>query len=97
MSETITRASIQRRSEFAGVGCVLQGLGLLSPFLGWMVLGVFGAFLGVIAMLGLLLYGSRRAFTYVCGHCHNPVAGRDVRICPVCHAELMSDSGWHWW
>ncbi len=80
-------AEIKQRTEFFGAGCVTQGLGLLMPVLG-LLLGPLGFGVGVIVGLALLLVGSQAAIKYVCGKCGNPVAHKEVKICPTCKVAL---------
>ena len=80
-----------RKSDFAGVGCALQALGLLMPFILGALLGPFGPagfVIGIVAGLVLLLVGSRKSIKWVCSACGNRLEGRKVKICPVCHSKL---------
>lgn len=89
MAEIVPTARRERKSEFAGVGCVIQGLGLLSPFVLGALLGAVGAVIGVIMLVALFFLGSAKSSRWVCGHCKNPIASKDVQICPVCKANLQ--------
>jgi hypothetical protein len=77
-----------RRSEFAGKGCLIQGFGLLLPFLGFVFAGPVGLLLGLIVMIPVLLSGSRASFRWECGECGNPIAGKQVKLCPTCGARF---------
>ena len=85
-----------KKSEFAGAGCLLQGVGLLCPLIGfWFGTvvaggagGVLGAGIGALPALVLLIVGSRRAHTWRCSDCMNTLVDRDVRICPVCRVTF---------
>lgn len=90
---------VARREQvgsFIGVGCFLQGLGLLSPFIGYAVgswalgvlAGIIGAVIGLFMLLVLLVVGSRKALSYRCGNCKNPLASAAVKLCPVCRAQM---------
>ena len=68
-----------RKQEFAGIGCVLEAIGLLLLFL-----FPIGTVIGVV----LLVYGSQKASFWVCDNCHNRLTDKEVRICPVCKATL---------
>jgi len=81
-------ASREKKSEFAGVGCVLQGVGLLAPFVLGALLGVFGVVVGVIALIVLFFLGSAKSSRWICGSCKNPLASKDVQMCAVCKAHL---------
>jgi hypothetical protein len=78
-----------RTTEFIGKGCFIQGLGLLCPFIG-LVAGVPGFLVGLLAGLGLLVYGSRQSVVWKCGECKDPLAAPDVRRCPVCKARFKN-------
>lgn len=77
MENTTTR--IKRKTEFAGSGCAIQGIGLLL-LLWWPI--------GTVMGLGLLIYGSIKSGYFVCGQCGNRIADKDVRMCPVCKSGL---------
>lgn len=83
---TTIYAKRKRGSEFVGVGCLLQGLGLL------IILGSFatgpGILLGIPLGIILLVAGGRKAIIWRCGHCGNRLADKKVKICPTCHAIL---------
>ncbi len=81
-------AELKRYSEMAGTGCLLQLLGLLAPFLLGAFAGAIGVIIGVIMLVVLLLMGSRAAIKFKCGNCGNPVADKDVKMCPTCRANL---------
>jgi len=86
MTEPLS-ARLEKKSEVAGIGCVVQAIGLLFPFVGALG-GEVGVVVGVVVMLAFLVYGSHLSAKWVCGNCKNPVAGRDVRVCPTCRANL---------
>jgi hypothetical protein len=71
-----------------GVGCVIQGFGLLLPVAGFLVMGPLGLLLGGAACVILLLLGSSKSIRFVCGHCANPVYGQNVKVCPACGGAL---------
>lgn len=79
---------IEKYSEFAGSGCFIQGLGLLSPVVSGMFLGAFGFFFGLAMAVVLLLVGSAKANKLRCSHCKNPVHSKHVRVCPSCSAQF---------
>lgn len=74
-----------RKTEFAGTGCVIQGVGLLVAVAGF-ALGI--GLIGVIAGVALFVLGSVKSGRWVCPACRNPLLDRDVKICPTCKAEL---------
>lgn len=72
-------ARIKRKSEIAGAGCLVQGIGLLL-----LIFFPLGTVIGIV----LLLVGSAMSVKWVCGHCGNRVEGKQVKLCPACHASL---------
>lgn len=78
----------KKKGEIVGVGCLVQAIGLLMPFIGYELAGVIGAFLGCLIALGFLLVGSRMALKWVCPECRNPVASSAVKVCSVCHTRF---------
>lgn len=78
----------ERVNHFTGVGCLLQGLALLTPFAAGAAWGAAGALVGIPVALALWIFGSRQAVTWRCARCRNPLASADVRICPSCGAAL---------
>lgn len=87
----------ERKGEFTGVGCLVQGLGLLlvlgagvGGFLAFSIPGaIIGGLVGGVGGLALLLIGGRMALKWVCSACRNPLADGSVRMCPTCRAHLM--------
>ncbi|MFW5909187.1 MAG: hypothetical protein ACOCUM_00295 [Thiohalospira sp.] len=80
-------AAIQKKSEFAGGGALVQLIGLLIFTASFAAFPV-GPVLGFFVMLGFLVIGSRMSQKLVCGNCKNPVASKDVTKCPSCGADL---------
>ena len=67
-----------KTTEFAGVGCLIQGLGL----------GLCFFFpIGTVIGVPLLIYGSWRSINHKCSACHNRVE-KDARLCPFCKEPL---------
>ncbi|MFM2199530.1 MAG: hypothetical protein RLZZ505_2962 [Verrucomicrobiota bacterium] len=81
-------AKRKRKSEFAGVGCVFQGIGLLAPFVGGALAGVPGMVIGGIALVVLFIAGSAKSQRWVCGNCGNPLFDKSVTICPACKSQF---------
>ena len=69
-----------RKSEFVGIGCVFQAIGIALLFF-----FPIGTFIGVV----LFVYGWIKSVHWVCGNCRNPLADGDVRVCPACHANIV--------
>lgn len=103
LSDVPLRVQRERVSHIMGVGCLIQGLGLLSPFVcawlfgivgmmfgvgGGVMFGVVGGVLGVVLLVILFFVGSAQATSWRCGACKNPLASQDVTICPVCKASV---------
>lgn len=82
LEKPATRARIKTKTEFAGSGCLVQGLGLL------LLLLIFWFPFSTIAGLCLLIAGSQMSKRHYCGECRNPVANRGVKICPTCHSNF---------
>jgi hypothetical protein len=80
-------AHIEKKSEAAGLGCLIQALGVACMaaafFLPWIAFFILIP-LGLI----LLIFGGRKAHVLVCSHCKNPVSSKDVRICPSCRTRI---------
>ncbi|MCX7062836.1 MAG: hypothetical protein NTZ11_18365 [Gammaproteobacteria bacterium] len=64
--------------EFAGTGCLVQGLGLLLLFV-WPLGSVIG--------IALLLVGSSMAKKLICSACGNTVE-KTSTMCPTCKVNL---------
>lgn len=86
--EADRKAVRERVSSFAGAGCALQALGLVAPWILWELFGVPGAIVGAILLVWLFFVGSAKAMSWRCGGCKNPIASKNVRVCPVCRADL---------
>jgi hypothetical protein len=88
MTEQVVTAKREKKSEIAGVGCVIQGLGLIAPFVLGALLGIVGGVIGVVLLLVLFFLGSAKATKWTCGNCNNPIASKDVTVCAACRAQL---------
>jgi len=75
-------AHINKRGEFVGVGCLVQGLGFVLCF--------FFFPIGLVAGIIVLIIGGRLAVKLVCSACGNKIEDKGVNICPVCKAVLRS-------
>ena len=78
-----TMASITKKSQFIGTGCLIQILGLLLLF-------VFP--IGTIIGILLLITGSRLKVKLVCSECGNKIDGKEVKLCPTCKADFSTTS-----
>jgi hypothetical protein len=81
-------ATIKKKNEFAGVGALIQLLGLASPFVLGVVGGLPGIVVGLILMVILFGVGSAKSQKLYCSDCGNPVADKNVKMCAVCKAEF---------
>lgn len=89
MAESANKAArVRRRGSLVGGGCAIQGLGILLGALLLFMIPVVGWVLGPIVTLGMLMYGSRKAISYECSACKNPVASKRVLICPACQVSF---------
>lgn len=88
MNDAPIVAKRKRKSEFAGAGCLIQGLGLLAPVLLGAALGAAGVVIGIAILVVLFFVGSSKASKWVCGNCRNPLASKDVRVCAACRAQI---------
>ena len=77
---------IERRVDRAGTGCLFQLIGLVA------LCAVRYAPLSTIAGILLIIMGARRAVSWRCPRCKNPVATADVSLCPSCHTDLSAPS-----
>lgn len=68
------------KCEFAGVGCVVQGLALI-------VIWFFP--IGTLLGIGLIILGSIMSKKWICPQCKNPLASKDVKVCPACQASFQ--------
>ena len=86
-----------RKTEFAGIGCVLQGAGILlllfalpSLFMHKQFIpNIDSTLLSVGMLIGGLLclhYGDKKASWYVCSNCGNRLPSKKVKKCLSCGA-----------
>jgi hypothetical protein len=81
-------AKRERVSQFVGIGCLIQGIALLSPFVLGAWAGIAGVIVGIILLIILFIIGAKKAKVWRCGNCKNPIANADIQMCPVCKAKL---------
>lgn len=70
-------ATIKSKSEFIGIGCVVQLVAL-----GFIWLFPIGTIIAII----LLIVGGRMAIKLACSECGNTVSNKQVKVCPSCQA-----------
>ena len=80
-------ATIKKKNETLGMGCIVQAIGLLF-LVGGFFLGIPGIIIGVLICLALFIMGRRLATKYICSNCSNKIENKDVKICPVCNENL---------
>ncbi|MDR7097332.1 hypothetical protein J2X09_005106 [Hydrogenophaga laconesensis] len=81
-------AKRKRSTSFAGVGALVQGIGLLvlATFCLWW--GWVGFAIGAPIALVLFLKGSAMSISWRCGACGNPIHDKHVRMCAVCKEPI---------
>lgn len=77
-------------TETAGTGCLVQGVGLLCPFVLGAFGGIEGAVLGVLLFVILLVAGSSMSKKLICGNCGNSVRDNQVKMCGVCKSRFIN-------
>jgi len=75
-------ASITKKKEFAGTGCLAQISGFILLFL-----FPFGTIAGIV----LIIIGSRLKVKLACSECGNKIDNKEVRMCPVCKVSFLPD------
>ncbi|MBN2542593.1 hypothetical protein JXI42_06970 [bacterium] len=81
-------AHIQRKHSLIGVGCWIQGLGLLLFVAAVWLRGLVGIIVAFVILVALFVVGSRLSYQHICSNCGNRVPGKYVKICPVCKEKL---------
>lgn len=81
-------AKIISKTQFAGVGSIVQLVGVLMAVVSTIYYGDDGLIIGGIAGLVLLVIGSAMSKIYLCSECHNPVANAKVKVCPTCNKNF---------
>jgi len=83
------KASIKKASSIAGVGCAIQGLGLVCVVLAIVTIKtVVGPVIFGVLGLWLLFYGGRKASWLECSACGGKLSHRRVSLCPHCNASF---------
>lgn len=85
-----------QKVEFAGVGSLVQFLGLLALLaaacfgylMGQTLAGVVVGVVGVVGCICLIVIGSEMSKKSICGNCGNPLASKHVRLCPTCKSPI---------
>ena len=79
-----------KRSEFLGVGCIVQGLGLVIALASLLLFFIHPLLTvaGLIPALIVLHIGSKASQRHICGHCGNRVEHTSY-VCPTCHCHFQ--------
>lgn len=80
-------AKIIKKTEFAGSGCLVQGIGIVIIFFSFSFFP-FGTIIGGLLGLGLIAQGSQMSQKFRCSECGNPVVDKKVTMCPTCKATF---------
>lgn len=75
-----------RKTEFAGIGALVQLLGLVV--IGLVIVNPLAFIPGIVVGLIMLVIGSRMALRWVCSECRNRLDSKDVKVCPACHVRF---------
>lgn len=91
MTESPTTAKKVRKSEIAGVGALVQLLGLIAAayffFFFSLATPLAGYIIGAVVLIICLAVGSSLSFRYICSNCGNRVE-KTAKLCPTCKATL---------
>ena len=72
-------ATRERKTEFAGIGCMAQALGI--PLL-------FFFPIGTVAGVILMLWGSRASMFYRCSACKTKLPDKAATVCAACREPI---------
>lgn len=90
-NSTPTSAHKIRKSEIAGVGALVQLLGVAAAgyffFFFSLASAVAGYIIGAVVLVICLAVGSSLSFKYLCSNCGNRVE-KTAKLCPTCKAPL---------
>lgn len=78
--QELIKAKKKTKSEFAGVGALIQAVGIGLMFF-WFPIGLF---IGIL----FLLIGSSMAVYKICSNCGNKLVNKEVKVCPTCKASF---------
>ena len=80
-------ASVERVTERAGAGCLVQLVGL-AIMGGGLPFGMGGLVFSIPIGIACLFVGARMARKFRCGKCKNPISSKHSKLCPACRARL---------
>lgn len=73
-------ARVEKKYEFAGVGALIQAIGVVLLFI---------VPIGTVVGIALLIIGSVQSRRFVCSACKNRVPSKDVKVCPACRVDMI--------
>ena len=88
MTEQIVIARREKNFDITGAGCLIQGLGLLAPFVISAFLGFIGGAFGMVLLVVMFFIGSAKQTKWICGNCKNPIDSEEANVCATCGAHL---------
>jgi DNA-directed RNA polymerase subunit RPC12/RpoP len=87
---SLVKASIKSASNVAGIGCLLQGLGVVCFLLAVVTIKTaIGPVIFGILGLWLLFYGYRKATWLESSACGGKLSHRHVTVCPHCKSSFQ--------
>jgi hypothetical protein len=88
MIEEPLTAHREKNFDISGVGCLIQVLGLLAPFVISAFLGFVGGAIGTIILVVMFFIGSKKYTKVICSNCKNLIESTETAVCPTCGARL---------
>jgi len=88
MNEQVLIARREKNFDISGVGCLIQVLGLLAPFVISVFLSYIGGAIGMFLLVVMFFAGAAKHTKWICSNCKNPVDSEGVAVCPTCGAHL---------
>lgn len=76
------------KTQFAGVGALVQLVGGVAVAAGAIYYGDTGLLVGGVIGVALLVIGSNLSKIFRCSDCGNRLDGRHVKLCPTCKAVV---------
>ena len=88
MNEQVVIARREKNFDVSAVGCLIQGLGLLAPFVISVFLGFIGGAIGMVLLVVMFFVGAAKHTKWICSNCKNPVDSEEAAVCPTCGTRL---------
>ncbi len=80
-----------KKTSMLGIGCLLQGVGLVLIIIGVVfILTIILPMVLIPVGIWFLIYGSMESSWYECSLCRTKLANKKVKICPSCNANFKS-------